>query len=257
MFFKSNSNYKVDHIQDYNDQVRLSKYISDINSQNFIEIKNDELKKCIEKLELTIGTNIIKKHFKKATTAFKQWVFSYAYKYSDILDDNNIDTNKIIERLRSLKSEVEGDYVSIKKDDNFLMREKFDSVMQPFFVWKSVKYKQEISKLLEGKEITLNANITESNSKKNAIKFSKIGSNSHYRYCDKFYLIRSEKQGIDLNHSFKMKNRKQKIQLIGLNDEASYYKLKNYENEVDLELVGYGEYINQDGGNDSKKEVEK
>ncbi|CAG8789442.1 16144_t:CDS:2, partial [Gigaspora margarita] len=297
-----------DHIQDYNDQAMLSKYISDINSQKSIEIKNDELKECIEKLELTIRTNIIKDRFKKATTAFKQWVFPYAYKYLDILDDDNIDSNKIIECLRSLKSEVEGDYVSIKKDDNFLMSEKFDSITRPFFVWKAEKYKQEISKLLEGEEIILNANITESNSKKNAVKFSKIGikfkstddeiqkqidcelehfnvkmvhsGNSYYRYCDKFYLIRSDKQGIDLTHSFKMENGKPvssskvydkitegnlmlspytvwKIQLIELNDKASYYKLKNYENEVDLELIGYGEYINQDGGNDSKEEVEK
>ncbi|KAF0390365.1 Macrophage receptor MARCO [Gigaspora margarita] len=297
-----------DYIQYYNDQAMLSKYISDINSQRYIEIKNDELKECIEKLELTIRTNIIKDHFKQATTAFKQWVFPYTYKYSDILDDDNIDNNKIIECLRSLKSEVEGDYVSIKKDDSFLMSKKFDSVTQPFFVWKAGKYKQEISKLLEGEEITLNANITESNSKKNAVKFSKIGikfrstnneiqkqidcelehfnvkmvhsGNSYYRYCDKFYLIRSDKQGIDLTHSFKMENGKPvssskvydkiiegnlmlspytvwKIQLIELNDKASFYKLKNYENKVDLELVGYGEYINQDAGNDSKEEVEK
>ncbi|RIB19600.1 hypothetical protein C2G38_1254418 [Gigaspora rosea] len=296
-----------DRIQDYNDQAKLSKYISDINSQKYIEIKNDELKECIEKLELTVRTNIIKEHFKKATTAFKQWVFPYAYKYSDILDDNNIDTNKIIECLRSLKSEVEGDYVSIKKDDDFLMSEKFDSVTQPFYVWKAEKYKQEISKLLEGEEITLNANITESNSKKNAVKFNKIGikfrstddeiqkqidcelehfnvkmvhsGNSYYEYCDRFYLIRSDKQDIDLTHSFKMENGKPvssskvydkitegnlmlspytvwKMQLIELNDKASYHKLKDYENEVDLELVGYGEYINQDGGNDSKEEVE-
>ncbi|CAG8504453.1 7614_t:CDS:2 [Dentiscutata erythropus] len=198
-------------------QSKLVDYISHINLSKGTETMDKELKDAIEILELKIRTNIILWHFKKAIDA-------------------------------------------LKENENFEIK-------------KNKKYDKEISKLLNGEGVTINANIRESNSEKSAIKFNEIGK-SYYRYKDRFYVIKNDEQSIKKTKSGepvrkntvyeKLKNGELmfssytawtvKIESIKVND---FSKLKTFEKELNLELVGHGKYIKTKGNNGLTLEVEK
>ncbi|RIB15750.1 hypothetical protein C2G38_1560688 [Gigaspora rosea] len=162
------------HIQDYYDQVNLANYIAHIYSATNKEDATIEL-------EQEIRTNILIGHFKRAKNAFKQWVFPLANVYLKVLnslsDDQNIDS--IISQIEILHSEIKERKVVINEEDKFLIEDEFSSEYKsskPFFVWKNEIYSQDISKLLNGEEITIKAEITKSDhDDKNAIKFNEIG----------------------------------------------------------------------------------
>ncbi|CAG8632103.1 28328_t:CDS:2, partial [Dentiscutata erythropus] len=225
-------NIIYNYIQDY-DQLKLADYISNINLSKGTETMDEELKNAIERLELKIRTNIILWHFKKAIDALKQWIFLYACMYPDVLspplDYTSNGVNKIIEKIKNLRSKVQEHYVFINnRKDKYLMDKEFNSEYEssePFFIWKNKKYDNEISKLLNGEKVIINADIRESNPEKSAIKFNEIDirlksidktlqneidnelkcfnitivhlGKSYYRYKDRFYVIRNDEQSIE------------------------------------------------------------
>ncbi|RIB15752.1 hypothetical protein C2G38_2191734 [Gigaspora rosea] len=246
------SGYRItiyNRIQDYYDQVNLASYIAHIYSATNKEGATIEL-------EQEIRTNILIGHFKRAKNAFKQWEFPLANVYlkviNSISDDQDIDS--IISQIEILHSEIKERKVVIKEEDKFLIKDEFSSEYKsskPFFVWKNEIYSQDISKLLNGEEITIKAEITKSDhDDKNAIKFNEIGikfksmdktiqneieyeleqfnvsmvhlGNSYYRYNNNFYMIISHKQ--EIFYSFEKKNTKEPLR----NNEA-YDKIKRGE----------------------------
>ncbi|CAG8513426.1 3357_t:CDS:2, partial [Gigaspora rosea] len=163
-----------DRIQDYYDQINLASYIAHIYSATNIEGATIEL-------EQEIRTNILIGHFKRAKSAFKQWVFPLANVYLKVLNSlsDNQDIDSIISQIKILYSEIQERKVVINEEDKFLVKDEFSSEYEsskPFFVWKNAIYSQDISKLLSGEEITIKAEITKGDhDDKNAIKFNEIG----------------------------------------------------------------------------------
>ncbi|GFR21992.1 uncharacterized protein TNCT_343272 [Trichonephila clavata] len=165
----------------------------------------------------------------------------------------------------------------------------------PFFVWKNEQYKNEISKLFSGREIALKADVSLSDSNKEAIKFYAIDvnfksknetiqtqiyntlagfdikmthtGNSYYRYDDKIYLITST--NVTIIRSWerdddKVPIRKNdvyvkiqhgnltlspyavwKFQLIKATDEIPFQALEVFRDQIDLELIGCGSYVDK------------
>ncbi|CAG8839441.1 9780_t:CDS:2, partial [Gigaspora margarita] len=154
------------------------------------EIQND-VTHYMERLDKGITTLIniydrIQDYYDQAklatTNAFKQWVFPFANKYSDVLhslsDDNHIDINNIEHQIKELYLKVEECKTNSNDNDSSLIDTDFNSknkTSRPFFVWENKNYSQEISKLLNGDEVTIKADIIKSNPNKNAIKFNEIG----------------------------------------------------------------------------------
>ncbi|CAG8663727.1 6720_t:CDS:1 [Gigaspora rosea] len=224
-----------DRIQSYYDQSRLANYIANISSPtNTIEIENERLKKEIEKLEREIRVNIILGNYKKAISAFRQWAFPFAHLYSNAnsLPLNNSDEAiaSIIQQIADLKLDIKKDNATINnKKDEILMKGNF----RPFVEWENKKYHQEISELLNGEEITIKADIEESDRNKSAIKFDKIKirfksidkamqneidsiiksfdvtmihlGNSYYRFGDEFHVITSA-QPVTIRYSLETDN---------------------------------------------------
>ncbi|KAF0531633.1 serine/threonine-protein phosphatase 6 regulatory ankyrin repeat subunit B-like [Gigaspora margarita] len=217
-----------------NDQAKLANYVSHINLSKDVETMDETLKKDIEKLESNIRTIIIRWHFEKAIDVFNQWAFPYGCygcTYSDVLssDYTKYGIEKIIEKIKNLRSKLQEHYVYItNRKDKHLIDEVFSSEYessQPFFVWENKKYNEKISKLLNGEEVIIIADITESSPEKYAIKFNEIGirlkskdktlqneidnelkrfnitmvhlGKSLYRYMNKFYVIINDKQSIE------------------------------------------------------------
>ncbi|CAG8608271.1 6021_t:CDS:1, partial [Dentiscutata heterogama] len=224
-----------DRIQDYYDQAKLTNYIANISSPMITEIEDKKLKEAIEDLEQKLKFNIILGHYKKAISAFRQWVFPFAYMYSNVfslqLDNSKEAIDSIVEQISHLKTDIKSYNATINQKDGILVDGKFGvSNTSPFFVWENKKYSQEISELLNGEEVIIKAYVKESDRNKSAIKFNKIEirfksidkamqneidselknfdvtmihlGNSYYRYGDKFYVIRSD-QAIEVYYSFK------------------------------------------------------
>ncbi|CAG8710498.1 12177_t:CDS:2, partial [Racocetra fulgida] len=221
-----------DRIQDYYDQAKLANYIAHIHSPITTEIENEELNMVINELKRKIRTNIILGHFKKATSAFKQWIFPFAKTYSGVLhslsDDNDENIDNIGQRIKELHSKVQERNINTNDDDISLMHTDFNSenkTSRPFFVWENNKYSQQISQLLNGETVTIKADIMKGDPNKTAIKFNEIGikfksvdetiqddidreleyfdvemvhlGNSYYRYGNKYYMIINDKQVIE------------------------------------------------------------
>ncbi|CAG8687268.1 5439_t:CDS:2 [Dentiscutata erythropus] len=196
-----------DRIQDYYDQAKLANYIAHIYSPIMTEIEDEELDNAINELKREIRTNIIFGHFKRATSAFKQW------------------------QIKDLDLKVKENKTITNDNDIPLINTVFNNenkTSRPFIVWKNKNYSQEISKLLNGDEVTIKADIIKSDPSKNVIKFNEIGirfksinktiqdnidreieyfdvkmvhlGNSYYRYGDKYYMIISKNQ--EITYSF-------------------------------------------------------
>ncbi|CAG8783250.1 1655_t:CDS:1, partial [Racocetra fulgida] len=152
------------------------------------------------------------------------------------LNNNDETIASIIQQIADLKLDIKKYNATINKKDQFLMDGEFngeDDFSRPFFVWENKKYHQEISELLKGEEITIKADVEESDRNKSAIKFNKINirfksideamqneidsmikgfdvtmthlGNSYYRYGDEFHVIRSDQQ-VTICYSFKSNN---------------------------------------------------
>ncbi|CAG8587941.1 11008_t:CDS:2 [Gigaspora margarita] len=271
------------------DQAKLANYVSHINLSKDVETMDVTLKKDIEKLESNIRTIIMRWHFEKAIDVFNQWVFPYGCygcTYSDVLssDYTKYGIEKIIEKIKNLRSKLQEHYVYItNRKDKHLIDEVFSSEYessQPFFVWENKKYNEKISKLLNGEEVIIIADITESSPEKYAIKFNEIGirlkskdktlqneidnelkrfnitmvhlGKSLYRYMNKFYVIINDKQSIE--YSFEKSKTGEPVSKVLYND---FSKLKRFKKEVDLELVGHGRYIKAEISNNLTRKIEE
>ncbi|KAF0387212.1 Collagen alpha-5VI chain [Gigaspora margarita] len=143
-------------------------------------------------------------------------------------ENKTYNQERLEQKIRTMHSIVQKRKITLYKSDECLIKDKFNAEFsQPFFVWENKTYSQEISKLLNGEEVTIYADITKNEHiDKNAIKFNEIGikfrfkpedkaeqnildnelnnfklsmchlGDSYYKYNDKFYIIRNTKYNI-------------------------------------------------------------
>lgn len=141
----------------------------------------------IYQLESMLKSNIVLQEYDQAISAFKQYIFPFAeshlinfslmYKYNNVSD--LIGTS--IKQIKSLREELVHSKGSLNSNsysknihiDNFKLYQKISTV-EPYYTWKHELYKNEILKLLQGEEITLEADIVQGINR-HAVMFNDIG----------------------------------------------------------------------------------
>ncbi|KAF7990944.1 hypothetical protein HCN44_000749 [Aphidius gifuensis] len=174
-----------DRIQDDIDRKNLANYIATISGNN--KITNDpNLNTAINKLELVLKSNMISQEYDRAMDAFKQYVFPFAELYLgefSVMYENNNLTNFIEKsrvKITSLQEKLKKETTSLHSKsqsntriDLITLSEKI-STIEPYYTWEHDLYGDEISKLLQGQEITLRAS-TEQVNDRHAVMFNDIG----------------------------------------------------------------------------------
>jgi hypothetical protein len=148
---------------------------------------NASTEQYLRKVKLEVFANDITREFKQLFAAFQNCTFPYGMEKVgilkkaisaisreeciqdkiDLLQDNLIWLKNEIIESRSL--------IDNKKDSN-IFTQKFCSdykSTRPFYVWSKSQFYREITNLLNGKKVTLEASVT-AKGVKNAVKFSKI-----------------------------------------------------------------------------------
>lgn len=297
-----------DRIDSYAESAKLAAYIGNVdsNAANQIPIKNIELKSAVVTLERMTQSNLLMEQYEWALHAFKQHQFPFGVevfgKFELPVDMNLNDTESMIfisiNQIESMKTHIVMSEALIGKYDAFIHKDKtFDSKKEysaPFYVWKDLTIKNEIMKLLNGRGITLKADITKGLDL-NAVKFNEIGihlklanetlqsdldnklknfkltmtmiGSNYYRCGNKFYYISVDEditlsyimdkqpngQPVDPNDVYRKIQQNDfflspytmwNIKLTNLT--GSFDQFEKFKNEtIDLELVGRGQYIEQ------------
>ncbi|XP_016840146.1 uncharacterized protein LOC107980959 [Nasonia vitripennis] len=226
-----------DRIEDYHDKAELADYIANINSNraNQITISNPVLRHEVDNLRWIIQSNLVLAKYQTGMDAFRQHIYPFAEYFLQEFDlptslQSN-DTNSLVaktdEQMTVLRSKLIESKITITDYDKVrwsnVLFDGGENNLPPFFVWKSSKNKNAIKNLLEGKEITMKADVKEGLNR-NAIKFNRVKINfklanetmqnelnkqleafqvemihlgtSYYRCENKFYTIPSTNQTI-------------------------------------------------------------
>lgn len=177
-----------DRIQIYEDQVKLSNYIANIESADYTYAMNSSNADSdnLDRLNAIIQSNVLLTIFDNALNGFKQTVFPFAEFYlrrfnlpPQLETETNLKTlvKKATEELLNLKLTLKEHHsLSINQNDNIIETADFSSdymSSQPFYVWTGDEHKDVIAKLLSGNNVTIKADITKG-SKLNALKFQYI-----------------------------------------------------------------------------------
>jgi len=213
-----------EHIQEYKDQITLADYIAQINSPGFKEsIATGELGAVIQKLEKVTQRNIALEQYYMAVSVIKQWSFPFAQNFLDNFDKLpnflSLPDEKFIPKLKDQMEKIIREVVKektyVSEVDHLIKEDEFTD--EPFFVWSHNNYKSQITDLLNGKQVFLNADIKASPKHKGAIKFTEIklqikgsddakiksalqpceielqhSGNSYYRFGNKFYSVQHD-----------------------------------------------------------------
>lgn len=226
-----------DRIQIYEEQVKLSNYIGNIESADYSTDGLDSSNQDLNNLKVIIQSNVILTIFDNAVNGFKQTIFPFAGFYlhrfdlpDQLLTDTNLEmlVKESTQELQNLKMTLkEYRSASINENDNLIHTADFTNNFkssQPFYVWSGREHYKVIEKLLSGQAITIKSDITKG-LKWNAVKFKNLEihlkstnqseqanldrflkyfdvtivhhGNSYYRCDNKFYLITSPIQCIE------------------------------------------------------------
>jgi len=264
-----------EHIQEYKDQITFANYIAQINSPGFKEsIATGELGAVIQKLEKVTQRNIALEQYYMAVSVIKQWSFPFARNFLDNFDKLpnflSLPDEKFIPKLKDQMEKIIREVVKektyVSEVDHLIKEDEFTD--EPFFVWSHNNYKSQITDLLNGKQVFLNADIKASPKYKGAIKFTEIklqikgnddakiksalqlceielqhSGNSYYRFANKFYSVQHD--AIKMSFSPDLKSTNQTFKKIHKasqeNPMLSPYtwwvvKLKSKEINKDTEL---------------------
>ncbi|XP_031777648.1 uncharacterized protein LOC116415957 [Nasonia vitripennis] len=226
-------------IQSYKESQEFAKFIANINlsTSDGIQIADKDYKYALQELEFIIHRGITLRKYDNSIKAFKQHVFPFADSYlKDIyipkyLQYNDIDSTAhgVVRSLEKLREGLR-DYVLGRNTNHFKKHNGgiFGCGSTAFFEWKYEKNKNDIKKLLEGKEVKLESEVRRGINK-NAIKFYDVGirfrltnrakqnhfddlmhgsqikmkhhGNSHYKCGDKYYTI-ATKETVDIDYYF-------------------------------------------------------
>ncbi|KAF7990946.1 hypothetical protein HCN44_000751 [Aphidius gifuensis] len=171
-------------IQDEMDRKNLANYIATISRNN--KITNDpKINETIDKLELVLKANMVLQEYDRAINAFKQHVFPYAEFYlgefTEILEYKNpaflinrsiVQINSLREKMIHLTTALH--HIQANTEINLVKLPEVLLTVKPYYTWKHDLYREQISKLLQGQEITVRSN-TEQFGKRHAVMFNNIG----------------------------------------------------------------------------------
>jgi energy-coupling factor transporter ATP-binding protein EcfA2 len=230
-----------DRIQSYQEQQNLVDFVAAVFSVTPQELKifDTRLRTTVMGLEMKIRSNLVLQQYELALAAFRQWVFPFAHDYSrdfEILkyEENNLSEDlilKVVAQIEKIENKITEYKSMITKTDEYIVTAHFDSIhvsSQPFFVWENYGNENLMAKLLSGDSVVFNANVLDSSSDKDAIKFSYIKfqlkssditkqaeldqmlkgfkmtathlGNSYYRFNNQIYVITSNKQTIEYSY---------------------------------------------------------
>ncbi|AVP86973.1 hypothetical protein phytr_90 [Candidatus Phycorickettsia trachydisci] len=233
-----------EHIQEYKDQITFANYIAQINSLGFKEsIATGELGEVIQKLEKVTQRNIALEQYYMAISVIKQWSFPFAQNFLDSFDKLpnflSLPDEKFIPKLKDQMEKIIREVVKektyVSDVDHLIKEDEFTD--EPFFVWSYRNYASQITDLLNGKQVFLNADIKTSPKYKGAIKFTEIklqlkgsddtkiksalqpceielqhSGNSYYRFANKFYSVQHD--AIKMSFSLDLKSTNQTFKKI-------------------------------------------
>ncbi|MBS4168571.1 hypothetical protein [Parachlamydia sp. AcF125] len=174
-------------IHAYRDQATLANYMAHLHSAGVqgIQITEPKHKEAIDRLDRSIQRNIVLGQYGRAVGAVQQWAFPFAHEffkdfanlkqYLEIPSDDAC-LQLMTTKLRSLKNRVAAYYSEINKNiDDALIEAQFSGEGHafPFYIWRG--HTQKLEKLLQGKNITLSADVNNALNGCSAVKFSNIG----------------------------------------------------------------------------------
>ena len=225
-----------DLIDKYRGRSELYAYIGHIRSTDVttIAMSNRELGRAVKRLDQMIKANVVLSQYQRAASIFKQSIFPLAKTYTSQLRLQPADADqgfeiimyRAVSKLEKLKEEIAESDSTSTEYDKFIHTDvhfRKDDGGSPFYVWRYDTHNESISDLLQGKQISLKADVTESHD--NAVKFNMISvklrasdetvqtrldealndsyftmihsGNSYYRCGTKFYTISSERQVLE------------------------------------------------------------
>lgn len=176
-------------IQEWQDHLISSEYMANLNSASYIDTTNDkdhEFDDLISHLNMMFHSNMMLQRYKMAMKTFQQFVFPFAEHYSKRLElPEHLQLQKsipelvddVLTQIKGILSELESYKMEIKNPFDKVARGDFNSrnpSTEPFFIWENEEYNHDISRLLSGKEVVLNADVAKALPDHDAIKFNLI-----------------------------------------------------------------------------------
>lgn len=145
---------------------------------------SDKFKDEIYKSDKKISYNLIWKQYQSTRKSFKQFVFPFAHSYfkgthsfSKQLPEHFVEklAEYVGEKIDDLISELKNYKATITEQDKRTEFSPFTTNdSEPFYVWTNKGGKNSLSKLLGGEVVTIMANLMNSGSAKDAMKFKTI-----------------------------------------------------------------------------------
>lgn len=228
-----------DRIQDYQEQQKLAVYMAHLSSASVkqIVVSSPLVSNSFRDLQISIQSNIILNQYGSVLNAFKQWIFPFAEIFLKDFElpkqlvtsstDIQVLASNAVSRIEGIKSRIKKYKTTIEEFDEHIYVAQFNrssSIMKPFYVWKNEDYGDIITKLLAGEAVLVKADIANSDTEKDAIKFNFIGfalksndpsmqaevdrtllnctvsmthlGTSHYRYNGQYVSIESSSQSM-------------------------------------------------------------
>lgn len=165
-----------DRIDSYRENADLATYIANVGSST-PRFGDVQLNDKITALDALLQSNLVLQRHKSAIQAFRQHYFPFAsitlerYELPKSLQMN--DTTSLIDEsvriLNDLQTKIKDNDISIGGYSKFI---KFDRNTS-FFTWPHQKWNDQISKLLKGENVTLNADIL-NGMRDSAVKFNDL-----------------------------------------------------------------------------------
>lgn len=179
-----------DRIDSYFENARLAAMIVTVTSAHSgttITTSDTQMNEALVRLRKIIHTNLILDQYEAVMHALKQHIFPFAdaylgkFRLPDNLkfNDTELLTQIALEQIEELRKHMKQSRIWIGEYDreifkNIEFSNSNSSIARPFYVWKDRQFNGEIVKLLQGEEVTLNADITKGLNQ-NAVKFNEIG----------------------------------------------------------------------------------
>ncbi|XP_055316440.1 uncharacterized protein LOC129576047 [Sitodiplosis mosellana] len=167
-----------DRIDEYTEKAQLATLIADVAvGQN--EIKDSHLEDVL-KMEIIIKSNLAIEQYLVGIQAIKRHKFPFAQNFLDKFDlqsNVSITDPEFIEgriaRISELILNIKESKSVLQEGDEYLYSNYSFTDKEPFYTWHSVDYKDDFVNLLNGDEVTFNADIWDG-LKMSAIKFNNI-----------------------------------------------------------------------------------
>lgn len=170
-------------IDSYRDECNLVELIASVQSDNLHD-RPSKYSDEINEIELLLAFNIASEQYERALHAYKQRYFPIAGQLDADLSHNVDSEERNVEEMTRKINDISSSNARFKsqlvKIKNHIIDYKslHSNNIQPFFIWRKADHMDDFERLLNGKVISLNADITKFDNKSlcaHAVKFKEIG----------------------------------------------------------------------------------